>query len=672
MSTIHSSRHPLVAVALMSLVVSPSAAAAVVGPITSLEVSPGDAEVGAGETASFTVTARDAEGTVVVPDSVVWDATAGVGSIDSDGLLTAATLVGAHPASITATVAGDGGDISATSDVTIVPAELALVNVTAAAPEVAVQSRLQCSADATDEYGNAIAEPGTFVWSVDPATSATIDGDGELTVPCSVAPGTHIGLVRATVSAVQGALDVTVVPAAPASLTRGHARSVEVPVEGTHQFLLTPKDNCNNPTDDAIVWTLTGAVGAIAEGGLFTAGTATGTGAIEGRIGSLALEFEVNVVAGEPVALFIDPAEADVVAGAVAVFGAIGEDAHGNQFPTTDVVWAADESVGVIDDEGELTSETTAGEHPDAVTATMAFEDDDDLVARASVTITPDSGVDIALAPMDPTLVTGQTITFEPTVTDQYGNQLTDIRPQYSCSGAGTCDDETGEFTAGLVAGEYLEAFTAAVSGTLEASTSVTIVLGSPSEIEVTPGNLTQVIGSSATFSAEVRDAAGAVIEGAAVTWSAADELGDIDAEGVLTIGNLPGRYRDGVVAEVDGVEGTADVEVPRDFDQDGMDDPDEVEYGFDPEDPSDADEDADGDGASNRFEYEAGTDPTDPDDTPTLPGQGDDGDDAGGDGDGGGQNPDEGCSAAGRDDRGWAGLCLVGLALWLSRRRVS
>jgi len=43
-----------------------------------------------------------------------------------------------------------------------------------------------------------------------------------------------------------------------------------------------------------------------------------------------------------------------------------------------------------------------------------------------------------------------------------------------------------------------------------------------------------------------------------------------------------------------------------------------EVDYGFNPFDPSDANQDADGDGYTNLRESRAGTDPLDPSSTPT------------------------------------------------------
>ena len=58
--------------------------------------------------------------------------------------------------------------------------------------------------------------------------------------------------------------------------------------------------------------------------------------------------------------------------------------------------------------------------------------------------------------------------------------------------------------------------------------------------------------------------------------------------------------------------------QIVADSDSDGMPDDWELEFGFDPEDDSDAEEDADNDGFSNREEYLHSTNPLDPDDNPS------------------------------------------------------
>jgi hypothetical protein len=74
------------------------------------------------------------------------------------------------------------------------------------------------------------------------------------------------------------------------------------------------------------------------------------------------------------------------------------------------------------------------------------------------------------------------------------------------------------------------------------------------------------------------------------------------------------GSYLVDVVSVTDGVrreaQGSFAIAVGPDSDGDGIPDLWEERFGFDPTDPTDADDDADGDGLDNRCEYEAGTNP--------------------------------------------------------------
>jgi MYXO-CTERM domain-containing protein len=183
----------------------------------------------------------------------------------------------------------------------------------------------------------------------------------------------------------------------------------------------------------------------------------------------------------------------------------------------------------------------------------------------------------------------------------------------FSCKPeVGSCTAD-GEVTAGKTVGTVTDAITA-TSGELTASTDVTIVAGEPATIDITPASVELPVGGTQAFTVVVYDTAGALVENPAVSWTASTKLGEIDAAGVLTVGDTPGDYATGVTASIGPVKGVAEVIVPEDYDEDGMPDVAELEYGFDPTDSSDATEDADDDGIDNVTEVQGATDPTNAD----------------------------------------------------------
>lgn len=130
---------------------------------------------------------------------------------------------------------------------------------------------------------------------------------------------------------------------------------------------------------------------------------------------------------------------------------------------------------------------------------------------------------------------------------------------------------------------------------------------------------------SSFTLTREGTDISGTFswnTEGTRMTFDPTEELDD-------------GNYTATVTTTAQSTEGT---NLPsehtwtfsvstEDSDGDGMTDAWEIEYGLDPDDPSDADEDSDGDGVSNLQEYLDGTDPTDVNDFLIDDEEGEDGD---------------------------------------------
>lgn len=94
------------------------------------------------------------------------------------------------------------------------------------------------------------------------------------------------------------------------------------------------------------------------------------------------------------------------------------------------------------------------------------------------------------------------------------------------------------------------------------------------------------------------------------------DGTGDDDGDGHINSQDaFPDDPTEWLDTDGDGIGNNAD----SDDDGDGISDADEIRYGFNPLDASDATRDSDGDGISNIDEINAGTDPTDSSSYPTV-----------------------------------------------------
>ena len=123
---------------------------------------------------------------------------------------------------------------------------------------------------------------------------------------------------------------------------------------------------------------------------------------------------------------------------------------------------------------------------------------------------------------------------------DRFANEISDVVFTWSTlTPAGRVDD-TGMFTAGTAAGTYegLVKVTATQgSKSKDALIGVTITPGPLSSVVVKPAEVALDIGATETFSFRAFDQFGNEISDVVGSWSIAQEVGTIDAKGVLTAG---------------------------------------------------------------------------------------------------------------------------------------
>jgi hypothetical protein len=273
-----------------------------------------------------------------------------------------------------------------------------------------------------------------------------------------------------------------------------------------------------------------------------------------------------------PASVFIEPANATIAAGLTRLYTATVLNSSGGTIspPQGAVAWTVVTGRGSIVSSGPVTAlvrvTTTAGSYPNAVIATAS----NGVFGTASFLVTPGPISVINVAPALATLTVGDGQAFTATGTDIYGNSISDFTVTWSANPSAGAITPTGprsaSFTAGSTPGAYPQAITA-TSGAANGFANVSLEVGSPSRVIVTPDQATLAIGSLQPFSANVVDRFGNSVPGPGVLWQSS--MGAIESSGPYTAlirtGNKAGAFPTGVQAFFGPIAGNAAITVPAD-----------------------------------------------------------------------------------------------------------
>jgi PGF-pre-PGF domain-containing protein len=331
-------------------------------------------------------------------------------------------------------------------------------------------------------------------------------------------------------------------PGAP-ELTTIEVKPSTGPLEigDTELFTATALDQSGEEmTDVEFDWTCSNTtVGTIDGTGLFTAhaaGTATITATAEGINGTAT----VTVNADEPEEPALDrievkPSTGPLEIGDTELFTATAFDQFEEEMTGIAFNWSCDnETVGTIDNSTGLFTAKSAG------TATITASAGDKS-GEATVTVTTEALIakDIVIDPPTPTLEVDGTVTFEATVRDQFGGEMSGVAVTWASDNetVGTIDNASGLFIA-LAAGTTTVTATA---GDLSETATVTVTADEPEEpalerIEVEPDTATLDVGDTEQFTATALDQNGIEMTGIVFNWSCDNEtVGEIDDTGCFT-----------------------------------------------------------------------------------------------------------------------------------------
>ncbi|MFP9191230.1 Ig-like domain-containing protein [Natrialbaceae archaeon A-CW1-1] len=489
------------------------------GAVERVELSlSGDETITAGESILIDATAYDEYDNVVEDDDTefTWSNTT------TDGTFVTTT---AGTYAVTATYDGEFSS-AITVDVSPAPVDSIVIS-TADATEITAGETVTFDAVAYDEYQNVIENAtGAFDWR-----------HAENGVFKNATAGTY-NVSGAYEGESSSAITVEVNPAAVDSVAISTDDDTEITAGETVTFDAVAYDAYDNVvTDDANQFTWQHAGNAIFEN--TTAGTYPVTAAISG-VTSSAVTIEVDPAAVDSVVISTDD-ETEIEAGDTVEFDAVAYDEYDNTITTVlDVFDWQHADNGLFDD-------TTAG----AYNVTAAYEG---VTSSAiAVEVSPAAVDSVVISAIDETEITaGESVEFEATASDVYGNRITDDVDAFNWEHA-----ENGTFE-NTTAGTY--AVTATYEGETSSVLTVEILPGAVDSVEIVTDDDTGITaGETVEFEVIATDAYGNRItaDPDAFDWQhAEDGIFDITTAGTYAvIATYDGVTSNAITVEVDPAE---------------------------------------------------------------------------------------------------------------------
>ena len=304
---------------------------------------------------------------------ITWATAAGVGTISTGGLLTAGTVAGTYDPGVTLTAVLDGITRTGTATVTVLHGPVDSVVISPSTATLNVGGTQQFDTQVFDAFNNPITD-AQLTWVVT-ADAGTISAGGLLTA------GTLAGTFDpgVTVTAALGGLSRTadvVVTIEPGPLDHVvlDATDVTLAPAGQHQFIATAMDQFNNAiTGLTFTFSSDGLAGHVTSGGLFTAGTTSGTfgstvkvEVTQGAVTETATA-SVTISASSLGSVAIAPVAATVEVAKQQQFSATALDTFGNAI-TLSFTFSSDGLAGQVTSDGLFTAGTAAGTFDGTVT----------------------------------------------------------------------------------------------------------------------------------------------------------------------------------------------------------------------------------------------------------------------------------------------------------------
>lgn len=265
---------------------------------------------------------------------------------------------------------------------------------------------------------------------------------------------------------------------------------------------------------------------------------------------SSATTSSITVNDASPTQIQIAPKTATVIAGSKQAYTATATDSYGNSWiVTSSTSWSISTGAG-----GSWSANTYTSSLSGTWTVTGSYLN---VVGTASLTVNPSTATSITISPQSATISAGSSETYTATASDNYGNSwsVTGSIVWSITSGTG------GSWAQNVYTSHKVGVWTVTGTyGALSASTSLTVIHGSPSSITLSPQSATIAAGSTQAFTTTASDSCGntwdvtsltswGISSGAGGSWS-----GNVFTSAKAGIWTVTGTY--------DGLSDTASLTV--------------------------------------------------------------------------------------------------------------
>ncbi len=282
-----------------------------------------------GQSASAQAELRTLAGAVLTGRAVSWSSSAPtVASVDASGVI-ASVSVGS--ATITATSEG----ISGSATLTVLPAPVASITLTALQSSLTVGSSTQATAIARSANGQVLADR-VIAWSTNAPSVASVSSTG---VILAISPG--VASISAASEGRAASIAMSVLAPTPATVDVSPSFVTLAPSQSA-SLLATVRDASGNVmTGQAVLWTSSNnSAATVTQAGVVT-GVAPGIVVITAMSGGRSAAASVTVQSATVAAVSLNFAATTMVAGDIRVLVATARDGVNNILPGRTVSWTS-------------------------------------------------------------------------------------------------------------------------------------------------------------------------------------------------------------------------------------------------------------------------------------------------------------------------------------------